>query len=334
MIMISKIQETPTDENDVINYPTIIKKFPWLVQKDQNCIISPDSDGLLCGLFVSNHLNWKIRGFYDGKVMLLEKDFNIKDCIFLDMEIFRKEIRSVGQHMVMFNKNGLPENWNNFDNCFSANNTRGYGFKPNFPQKYPLATIHLLLGVLGSVQEVVIPKTAICPLLYTDGTFKNLFNYPDNCLSWLNFLQANNIESPLHTIFFNDHYSIFSLMSALSELFDELRSITGGKRGGDKIKLSNGKGELVHFDKKTQNIELDTVKQAEKFLHILANKTGWNYSSEKWSWKNLSHFSFKKGTMTPSKGRYDKLMTNNPVSFAITSTFGIEYTIDTDGFLE
>ena len=61
--------------DDTVDYSAVIKKFPWLVQGDQNCVLSPDSDGLLCGLFVSHYLNWKIRGFYDGKIMVLEKGF-------------------------------------------------------------------------------------------------------------------------------------------------------------------------------------------------------------------------------------------------------------------
>lgn len=331
--MSSKIQELLQGRDDVIDYSAVIKKFPWLVQKDQNCVLSPDSDGLLCGLFVSHYLNWKIRGFYDGKIMVLEKGFKPKDCTFLDMEVFRKGIRSVGQHMVMFNKDRLPENWPNFDDCFSANNIRGYDAKHNFSQKYPLATVHLLLGVLGSIQEITIPTTAICPLLYTDGTFKNLFNYPDNCLGWLNFLQADKTASPLHTIFFNDHYSIYSLMITLSELFGELRLITGGKRGGDKIKLSNGLGELINFDEKNLTIKRDTVKQAEKFLHLLANKTGWGYMPAHWSWINLSPLYFKKGTIKPSQGRYDELMKKNPVLLAMTSSLGIEYTLDPSSIL-
>lgn len=325
--MISQIQKQ-TDNESVIDYPAIINKYPWLVEKNQNCILSPDSDGLLCGLFTSHYLNWKIRGFYDGKILLLERGFKPKDCIFLDMEIFRKDVRSVGQHMVMFNNSRVPENWNNFDNCFSANNVRGYDAKHNFSQKYPLATIHLLLAVLGSVQKIIVPTKAICPLLYTDGTFKNLFNYPDNCLGWLKFLQADNKASSLHAIFFNDHYSTSSLMIALNELFEELRLISGGKKGGDKIKLSNGKGELIHFDEKSLAIERDTIKQAEKFLRLLAGKTSWEYTPSNWAWKNLSLFYFKKGSIKPSQGRYNELMAKNPVSLAMTSALGIEYTLD------
>src|ERR1035437_6312409 len=167
--MNSQTQETLVDKNNVIDYKEVIKKYPWLVQKNQNCILSADSDGLLCGLFESHYLNWKIRGFYDGKILLLEEGFHAKDCIFLDMEIFRKNIRSIGQHMVLFNKNHLPINWETFDNCFSANNVRKYDAKHDFPQKYPFGTVHLLLGIFGSVKNIKIPKTAICPLLYIDG---------------------------------------------------------------------------------------------------------------------------------------------------------------------
>lgn len=326
--MASQLQEIPASRDNVIDYATVIKKYPWLVQKDRNCILSPDSDGLLCGLLMAHYLNWKIRGFYDGKVLILEKGFKQQDCIFLDMEIFRKGVRSVGQHMVMFNKVRLPKHWDYFENCFSANNIRGYDARHNFPQKYPLGTIHLLLGVLGSIKKISIPTGAICPLLYTDGTFKNLFNYPDNCLSWLKFLGADRAASPLHSVFFNDHYSISSLMLALNELFEELRFIAGGKRGGDKIKLSNGKGELINFDKKKKSLDSDVIERAEKFLCLLTDKTGWEYKSSNWSWSNLTYFIFKKGTIKPSQGRYDELMAKKPISLAMTSGLAIEYTLD------
>src|SRR3989344_8468704 len=160
IIMTSRIQEMLVGRNDDIDYSAVIKKFPWLVQKDWNCVLSPDSDGLLCGLFVSHYLNWKIRGFYDGKIIVLEKGFKPKDCIFLDMEVFRKGIRSVGQHMVMFNKGQLPENWKNFDDCASINNIRGHDGYHDFRLKYPFGTIHFLIGVLGTRQKIEIPKSA------------------------------------------------------------------------------------------------------------------------------------------------------------------------------
>lgn len=322
------------NQNGIIDYVAVIKKYPWLAERNQDCVLSPDSDGLLCGLFTSHHLNWKVRGFYDGKFLLLERGFRARDCVFLDMEIFRKNIRSVGQHMVMFDINRLPPNWDNFDNCLSANNVRGYDVKHNFHQKYPLGTIHLLLGVVSNMRDIKIPTSAICPLLYTDGTFKNLFNYPDNCLSWLRFLQAEGSKSPLHKVFFNDHYSISSLMIALRDLFGELRLIADGKRGGDKIRFSNGKGELVNFAVDKGVFERDTYERAEKLLYLLAHKTGWEYKQKNWPWNNLRQTRLKKGSVRPSRGRYEHLLSQNPMSLAVTSALSIEYTLDPLGAVE
>ena len=60
---------SPEDQNEKIKYETLLKKHPWIVKKNAKCILSPDSDGLLCGLFMSHHLNWEVVGFYDGKIL-------------------------------------------------------------------------------------------------------------------------------------------------------------------------------------------------------------------------------------------------------------------------
>ncbi|MEK7561166.1 MAG: hypothetical protein AAB539_04410 [Patescibacteria group bacterium] len=156
-----------------LNYRALLERCPWVVERDGDCILSPDSDGLLCGLLMSHYLGWKVRGFYDGKVLVVADNFRPQNCVFLDMEIFRPNIRSIGQHMVMYDKSDLPPNWRNFDNCIAANNLRNYDFKNDFKLKYPLGTVHMLLSVLGQGQAIPIQKSAISPLLYTDGTFKN-----------------------------------------------------------------------------------------------------------------------------------------------------------------
>ncbi|MBS3091079.1 hypothetical protein J4217_01360 [Candidatus Pacearchaeota archaeon] len=50
-------KEDLVDEDGKIIYDNIIKKYPWIVKENQKCILSPDSDGLLCGLFMSKFLN-------------------------------------------------------------------------------------------------------------------------------------------------------------------------------------------------------------------------------------------------------------------------------------
>lgn len=69
----------------------------------------PDTDGFLCGLFMFNVLNWSVVGFYDGKVLTLKKGEVSKNCIYLDMEIFRSYVKSLGHHMVLYNKRNKKE---------------------------------------------------------------------------------------------------------------------------------------------------------------------------------------------------------------------------------
>jgi hypothetical protein len=318
------------DSKGRIIYENIIKRYSWIVKENQKCILSPDSDGLLCGLFMSKFLNWNIVGYYDGKVLALKKGESVKDCIFLDMEIFRNYVKSLGHHMVLYNKRQVPSKWFNFDNCIQPNNIRGYDAKTSFNLKYPLGAIHLILGIIGHKKKIEIRKEAICPLLYTDGTFKNLFNYPDNCLSWLNFLCAEEKNSPLKTIFFNDNYTTSSLMIALRDFFERLRQINEGRRGADKIKISNSSGEPVNFikDNGSFSISREQKETADKFLNILSDLTGWDYLKEKWTFDNFSVYKFKKGNIKPSNQRFNELIEKNPLSWAMTSTLAIEYTLE------
>lgn len=325
-----------SEKNCLINYDQIVKEHHWIVEKNQDCIISSDSDGLLCGLFMSNVLGWKIRGFYDGKVMLLDKDVDVVNCIFLDMEIFRKNIRSVGHHMVQFNKNKRPTNWDNFSNCIQPNNLRNFDGYKDFRSKYPLATIHFLIGIIGSRKKISVPKSAICPLLYTDGVFKNLFGYPENCIDWLKYLSAESDRSVLHNIFFNDHYTVYNLMVALKDFFIQISQISENKKGNDKIKISNSKCDPVNITKDGSVYELaaDEKKKVERFLNILSELTSWDYKTNNWKWGNYTLYQFNKSSVAPNNRNYEAMISKNPLSWAMTSGLAIEYTLDTNSLLE
>lgn len=318
------------DANGRVIYSNILKKYSWIVAENQKCIISPDSDGFLCALLMSFFFKWKIVGFYDGKILALEKETKVADCVFLDMEIFRNYVRSLGQHIVLWNKKEMPDNWSNFDNCISPNNIRGYDGKNYFPKKYPLASIHLLLAIVGCKKKIEIKKEAICPLLYTDGTFKNLFNYPENCISWLDFLCANDNNSPLKTVFFNDHYNTYSLMEALKDFFEQLKHINKGGRGGDKIKISDSNGNPINFEKRENTFEItkEQVEKTNKFLTLLSQLTGWKFERNMWLFENLSIYKFNKGVIKPNNRNYKELITKNPISLAMTSGSSIEYTLE------
>ncbi len=323
-------QNSPFGKTDQIKYNEIIKKHPWIVEKNQKCVLSPDCDGLLCGLFMSAHLNWKIAGFYDGKVILLDKNTSARDCVFLDTEVFRQEIRSVGHHMVLFNKNKKPSTWDNFANCIQPNNLRNYDGYNDFRLKYPLSTIHLLIGLIGSKLRIEIPKSAICPLFYVNGVFKNLFGYPENCLDWLRYLKANDKENKLHGIFLNEHYSIYNLMVALSDFFVRISGLSAKKLGNDKIKISNTKGELVNVTKKSGAFELapEERQKVEAFIKILADLTGWDYKIKNWQWADFKAYTFSKNSVKPNNRNFEAMIKKKPITWAMTSGLAIEYTLD------
>ena len=331
----SKIQELLSGKTDQVDYEKIVKDYPWIIKRGQNCILSPDSDGLLCGLFMSTYLDWRIKGFYDGKVMLLDKDISAKDCVFLDMEVFRKGIKSVGHHMVQFNKKKRPSNWNNYKNCIQPNNLRNYDGYKDFRLKYPLATIHFLIGIVGSKIKLTIPQSAICPLFYVDGVFKNLFGYPENCIDWLRYLDAKSNKNNLHEIFFNEHYSVYNLMVALKDFFTQISEISENRNGNDKIKISNTKGEPVNpkMSGKTCELNEEEKQKSEKFLKILSGLTNWNYKKENWQWDNLKIYQFSKFAIKPNNRNFEVMIAKNPISWAMTSGLAIEYTIDDKNIL-
>jgi hypothetical protein len=167
-------------------------------------------------------------------------------------------------------------------------------------------------------------------LLYTDGTFKNLFNYPENCLSWLNFLCADDACSPLQKVFFNDHYSTSSLMFALKDFFDKLKNINKEKRGGDKLKISDSSGKPINLKKQgdTFSVAEEQRVTTEKFLAMLSGLTTWQYDRKKWMFDNFSVFQFTKGTTKPNNRNFNELIDKNPLSWAMTSGLAIEYTLE------
>lgn len=323
---------------DYMNYEELINNFPWVTERGINAIISPDSDGFLCGLLMANLLSWKIQGYYDGKILILREGIKAKDCVFLDMDIYRPNIKSIGHHMVMFNKLRLPSSWQNFKNCIQPNNIRNYDFYKDFPAKYPIGTIHLLIGILGSKFKVEIPKSAICPLLFTDGTWMNLFQYTENSLSWIKFLKAEDTDNPLNKVFCNEHYSVHAMMVAMNDFLRKRDSICaprekGARERGDRLIISTSDGPYnLEKNGNIYSINADAKKRAEEFLSLLADLTGWEYKAEDWIWDDLSIYNFTKDifvkTGRVSNRDFEKFIESNPLSYAITSNQRIEYTLE------
>lgn len=303
-----------------IDYDVFPKNYPWLFEKNLNCIISPDIDGILCALLTSHYLKWKVVGYYDGKNLLIEKDKDVYSCVFLDMEIFRKNIKSVGQHMLLYNKKSIPGNWDNFTNCINPNLIRNYDAYNDFSKKYPFGTIHLLMSIYHSNNiKIEILKDAITILLYVDGTFKNLLNYPENCIDWLDFLNAKDKNHPLSELLnIFAFQKIASIMHTLKDMFQKFKEINDNKKGGDKIILNNYSNDS--FEEKYQY-------KLQELIKFVSNLTGWSINNNPLVFNNLIIHSFEKGIEEKLNNKnFENIIHHNPISFAITATKRIEFT--------
>jgi hypothetical protein len=333
-----------------INYKELIKKYPWIVEKNQQYIISPDSDGFLSGLLATNYTNGTVVGFYDGKIALIKKGIEAKDCIFLDMDINRREIKSVGHHMVTYNRKINHENYC-YQNCIQPNVMRNFDGKNNFQSKYPFGTIHFLLGIFQAAGLVkTLPKGAVWPLLFTDGVWNNLFGYTENCIEWINYLGIDDDKHILNFLFCSSHYSFYEIMLGLNDFlrvrdgfnavgyYDSNNGeyIVGGrnKRTGDKLKISNSNGNPINLVSINGVFDIHSKEKIriEGFINSMSQYIDWPYQVDKWHWNDFQLFKFSKGDFSNppalSNQTYISLMDKKPLSMAMTSGTNIEYTLE------
>jgi hypothetical protein len=338
ILMPSNIEQLIAQNQTKINFESVLDQYGWIKESNQNCILSPDSDGLLCGLFMSHFLNWDIKGFYDGKVLVHDQDTEIKDCIFLDIEIFRKDIRSCGQHMLLKNYNQIPSNWSNFENCLQPNLLRNYDQLHNFRLKYPMATIHFLMALLEKRFDLQITKKAIPPLYFTDGLFNVLFSYPENVLNWLEFLRLEENNGAFRFLFKNDDYAVYELMKDMNNFFRQRDEISVKRERGDRLKISETSGDpcnLIETSSNIYKIEDDAVERITRFLKILSDGTDWTFKKSSWSFDNLTlNRMTKEDFNNPERNfngpNYMDVLERNPISWAITSGLNMEYSFDTN----
>jgi hypothetical protein len=338
------IQELLAGRLTEINYPDVVRCYPWIIKRNQKCILSPDSDGLLCGLFLSKYLGWKIVGYYDGKVLLLKNGVSTRDtdCVFIDMEIYRPYVKSVGHHMVLWNRRTKPDNWDlYYRHCLQLNNLREYDGNQDFRLKYPLATIHFLIGVLGTQISLLFPQTAIAPLFFVDGTFKVLYSYPENVLNWLNYLGIKQDTSPLRKIFMHEHFTVYSQIEAMDDFFRRRDTLNIRGERGDKFVISTSQSDFKNIETDrpgTVRITSEAKEKLRGFIELLSDATHWEYDESHWAFSDLKKYQFTKGSFEADQKRVNNstfkyFIAQNPLSWAMTSGQNIEYTLETPNSL-
>ena len=328
--------------SDRMDFDALLETYPWINEENRYCVLSPDSDGLLCGLFMAKHRNWKIVGFYDDKIGVINNQYLKEDIVFLDGEIFRKTIKSVGHHMLKLNKNRNVD-FSGFKQCIQPNLLRNYDGKHDFRLKYPLATIHLLISIIAYAdykqgkKKMVLNEDAIAPLFFTDGVFNVLFSYPENVLNWLSYLRTHEDWNPLKNIFRNESFSVYETMELMHDFFKKRDSISVSKERGDRLKLSSKDGSPYNIEDEANDlhrINKDAVGRIKSFIEMIGASTGWDFDKKQWiCWNSLKFYQFKKSDFK-SKGWkltnecFESFLEKHPLSWAMTSGSNIEFTLE------
>lgn len=334
-------------------YQQVINQNAWLFDGRSKLILSPDADGLLCGLALSAVYGSEIVGFYDGKVMAITPGTDYRDCCFIDMEVNREVKGSFGHHMITFNKNFKPRYREAyvFKNCIQPNEIRQLDAKGGFQSKYPFGTIHLLVSMMQhrgdlSSQSLDIEKSR-APFLFADGVINNLYGYIENCLDWLDYLGLKESGNIVGTVLFEND-STLSNMKLLNEFYRRRDALNPthiykngeivkrpARRRGDKLILSDSKdsGNAVNFVLNTDG----TYKLFEqehdrivKFLKMIGDEhTGFCFKPELWNFSRYNLTQFNKETVKQLSGaKFADMMNRRPFSLAITSGNEVECTLE------
>ena len=198
----------------------LIKKFPWLIKRNQSMIISADYDGLICASFLHHHLNWKIEGYYDLKnIWVSKKGIKKKnELIWIDLNILPRQGRAIGGHIVSIEK----ETPQGFESSCNPNILAKINSK-TFYNKYPFSTLIYLLWLHKfEVKKDLMSRLLI---LHSDSSWLKFQKYYENSISW----QKNLIDYNWTWLFqkVNSKYFEKRIDDELYPLLTKISAISG-----------------------------------------------------------------------------------------------------------
>lgn len=140
------------------------------LEHSKNLVISPDMDGFMSAKLLSLYGGAQVVGAYDKNILILADDINPEECLFVDCDLNRKNLVSIGNHMRL-QRDGMS------DKSFNPNVHFGV---TNYTDKFPFATAFLI----AFATEVQTSPSDHIRMAYADSTLKNLENYSDNMRNW------------------------------------------------------------------------------------------------------------------------------------------------------
>lgn len=297
------------------DYSKIRGLFPLITERNKKCVISPDLDGLLTSILLSHFLDWYVVGIYTINDLWLSKnhiDYSSKQSseeliisnklIFVDHDIYRENIFSVGHHLLQWSdETPIPQHTTN-NNSLNPNLLRSIT-KKEFNRKYPYGTFHFLLACFsawGFLNDFDPDDEVATLLLHIDSSFESSIKYQDNAIDWLG---GSEDKSPLYPICrrmlkFNPRI-ILERFKTLASQFEQ---------------FGLPPRRQATFDNPLDKDKWDAIKKMIKWFE---EKTGWKSNMIEFPDEEFFKFGVKRKSDKPNKSVFENIIRKNPFSYAI-----------------
>jgi hypothetical protein len=297
-------------------------------QKHINIVTSPDLDGYISALLLSNRFNTTIVGFYNNRELLIKDGIKPKDCIFIDCDVLHPNIRSVGHHITdrdetnkaSYNKEGIQIN-----NFFGVSLESRLP-KADFSFKYPFSTFILLSWILD-ITHSKFTKWQKFLMLQADGVFNVVSNYSHSTAKWDEIM--GGIVDSLY-----GKYGVKDIINHQGKYRDIRKKSMGLETNGQGKGTEKIKRLVNSFNQSTKQFD---PKQLD-FIKAIGEEIGYTYTSKKWDCcndMNLYNFNSYEKKSTAKKFFSDTTNSDTTLSFIYSNSGGkLNYTKCTTNQIE
>lgn len=314
----------------------------------KHIVTSPDVDGILSTLVVSLNTGATLAGIYTTQHYLSLDGSDMDDArnaLWLDHDISQMGIRCIGQHLVNHSVDDrLPSR---HPVSFNPNIFYGQAYPDSFRgwrgqtrDKYPFATVHLLMSALG-INEPPKNSHGYYLLAHADGSWGTCQDYCDNTKIWYDLMFDAN-DKVLTDIVCSNYCDDSGNFSKHKEVVDKLKqrgieSRSSRESQSTKIpeKWRGLQGhQRIAYRKSHSHAELDKVNHRwlTKFnnvMSLVSDLTGWSMKTPS---EIVGVATGRVQTPNPESiqpGHFDQYMKDKKIfSHAIKNRKQLRYTTD------
>jgi len=126
-------------------------------------------------------------------------------------------------------------------------------------------------------------------------------------------------------------------MKEMDKFFRRRDSISVKNERGDRLRISNKDGSPANIENTVSgicSINTNAKERIERFINILSDSTEWEYKDHNWiCWekmlfKQFTKRDFNRDRKTITIKSFQEFIDKKPLSWAMTSTNNIEYTLE------